>query len=90
MRRMIVECSFENMIIFSRLIVTLKKAIQLMKSFFSGFSFIILKIEGVRLKVEEDSLVKDLKEQFDERSVLFAEGQHRVLIDHYKKEGIWK
>ncbi|MFA5934456.1 MAG: hypothetical protein WC827_01030 [Candidatus Paceibacterota bacterium] len=89
MDRLTAESRFQDMTIFSKMIETLKKSITLTSKLFPGFSFIILKIDGVRLRVQEDSLIGDLKEQLDERIALLADGHERVLNEHYKREGIW-
>ena len=88
MQRMIVESVFNGMTHFSSLIETLQKSIKLVKEFFPGFTFIILKIEGIRLKIEESSSVEDLREQLKERSDLLMEGSNKVLKEHYRGEGI--
>ena len=60
-----------------------------MKKFFPALDFIILKIDGVRLKIKKDSTIHDLKEQFEERASLLAGGKERALKEYYKKEGLW-
>jgi hypothetical protein len=85
---MIVESSFGGMIHFSRLIEAMQKSIRLVKGFFPGFTFIILKMEGIRLKVEENSSIEDLREQLKERADLLTAGSSKVLKEHYRDEGI--
>ena len=82
------ESSFNGMIHFSSLIETSQRLIKLVKVFFPSFTFIILKIEGIRLKVEEDSSIEDLREKLTERNMFLLEGRHGTLKEIYRDEGI--
>ncbi len=88
MQRMIVESNFEGMIHFSRLIETMQKSIRLVKGFFPGFTFIILKIEGVRLRVEENSSIEVLKGELEERTYLLADGSLEALKEYLRRDGV--
>lgn len=80
--------TFGNMIIFARLIETLQKTLILLKKSFPENNFIILEIDGVLLKVTNDISVDELKEQYDQRAALLLKGEHRVLKEYYKREGL--
>jgi len=85
---MIVESNFNGMAHFLLLIETLKGSIKFIKKSFPDFTFIVLQTEGIRLKVEEDSSIENLREQITERNTFLVEGNHKALIRIYRDEGI--
>jgi hypothetical protein len=76
------------MIIFSRLVETLQKALSILEKIFPETTFWILEIDGILLKITNDISVNELKEQYDQRIALHLEGEHRALKKYYRREGL--
>lgn len=88
MQRVTALSTFENMVIFSKEIELLKRTIVLLKGSCCGFTFIVLEIDGVKLKVEENSSIEDLMEELDERKTLLAKGKESLLNQYYRELGL--
>lgn len=67
---------------------TLQKTLSLIEKFYPDTKFYILQIDGVILKITKDISVGELKEQYDQRTALLLEGEHRALKEYYRKEGL--
>lgn len=85
---LIIEGIFEDIDVSSKLITTVHKALVICDNFLPDLDFIILKINGIMLRVDKDSHVNDLKDELKKRIELLEEGRHRTLQKYYNREGI--
>jgi hypothetical protein len=88
MQKITVEALYDNKIIFFRLAETLRNMICITQKFFPEITFIVLKINNVRLKVEGDSVSKTLFELYEERMFLLTNGRQKELDRQYRFDGI--
>ncbi len=68
--------------------VTALSTFENMVIFSKEIEFIVLEIDGVKLKIEENSSIEDLMEELDQRKTLLAEGKELLLNQYYRELGL--
>jgi hypothetical protein len=88
MKEIVIKAKYNNEVVFSQMIETIKNMLLIIQASFSLMTFIVLEIDGIRLKIEVNSDIHTLHEQYEERMFLFQEGRQQQLNAQYRSDGI--
>jgi hypothetical protein len=88
MQKITARATYNNEATFSKIIETLKRTVSDVQKSFSTITFVVLEIDDIRLKIEVNSDIKTLHEQYEDRMFLFMNGRQKELSKQYRYDGI--
>lgn len=88
--KVFIKTTFQDMISFARLIDALQKSLDILDKCFPEETYIVLKIDNIRLKVTKISKIQELHKKYLERKDDYSKGLNKHLEKEYTAEGLWE
>ena len=88
MQKITARATYNNEATFSKIIETLKVTVSNIQKSFPTITFVVLEIDDIRLKIEVNSDIETLREQYEGRMFLLMNGRQQELDRQYRFDGI--
>ncbi|MDD4803589.1 MAG: hypothetical protein PHN69_00200 [Candidatus Pacebacteria bacterium] len=88
--KVFIKTTFQDMIFFARLVDALQKSLDILDKCFPEETYVVLKIDNIRLKITKVSSIQELHRIYLERKDDYSKGLNRHLEKEYTREGLWE